>query len=86
MRSARRLSAPHMDSGRPRLARVRRQPQSVVFGVSVNAAKQFRRSFLLVTADAHADHVPIPVTRRQFENALCLFHAEMPGCIENPQQ
>ena len=58
----------------------------MVFGVGVDAAKKLRRSLHFVAADADADHVPIPIARREFENLLRLFHAEVAGSIENPEQ
>src|SRR5579864_5719581 len=45
------------------LARMRRQPQSVIGGVCVNAAEKFRRSLYFVTANTDSDHMAIPEAR-----------------------
>src|SRR5579863_9195723 len=63
-----------------------REPQTVVFRIPIDAAKQFRRSLLLVAANPDADHVPIFIAHRQFKYLLRCFYAKVAGCVENPEQ
>ena len=86
MRSARRLSAPQMDSGGPSLAGVRGQSQALVRGVAVDAAEEFRRRFQFVAANADADDVAVAVARGQFEHLLRFFDSEVAGGVEDPEQ
>ena len=86
MRSARRLSAPQIDSGRPGLASVSGQTQAMVGGVGVDAAEKFRRSLYLVAANADSNNMAVVVSRRQFENFLRFLDSEVAGCVENPEQ
>src|SRR6202044_2252307 len=67
-------------------ARMRRQPQSINGGVSIHAAKKFRRSLLLVAANSNANNIPVLIAHRQLKNFLRLFHAKMPRRIKNPEQ
>src|SRR5215469_6264706 len=71
---------------RGRLAGMRRQPQSVAFGIAIDAAEQLRRSLFLISTDAHANHVPALVTDSQLEHFLGLFHAEVAGRVKDPEQ
>src|SRR5215469_12183098 len=72
--------------GRGRLARMRRQPQSVAFGIAIDAAEQLRRSLFLISTDAHGNHVPALVADSQLEHFLGLFHTEVTCRIKDPEQ
>src|SRR5438045_5000559 len=71
---------------RTRLSGVRCEVQSVIRRVSVDAAKQFRRSFDLISSNANADYVAILVANRELKNFLRLFHSEVPRSVKNPKQ
>src|SRR5438477_3095771 len=71
---------------RPGLARMRRQSQSVIGSIRVDAAEKFRRSLDFVAANADSDDVPIPVASCEFEDSLCLLDSEVACGVENPQQ
>jgi hypothetical protein len=72
--------------GRSSFSGVGSRAETVVEGVGVYAAEEFGRSFLLVAANADADHVALAVEDGQFENSLRLFDAEVAGGVENPEQ
>ena len=72
--------------GRTRFPGMGCQAQAVILGVAVDAAKQFWRSLLLISADAYSDNMAIAVAHGQFEHLLGGFNAEMACSVKNPQQ
>src|SRR5215472_262865 len=68
------------------LASMNRQPESLIRCIGILLAKKFWRAFLLVAANANADHIAITVFCRQLENRLGFLRAKLSDGVENPQQ
>jgi len=52
----------------------------------VGVAKNLRRSFLLVAANADADNIPVVVAHGQLEDFLRSVSAELADGVEDPKQ
>ena len=68
------------------LTSVRGQTQTLVGGVGVNAAEQFRRCLHARRRQCRLQRHGGPVSHRQFENFLRFLDSEVAGCVEDPEQ
>src|ERR1700689_4861672 len=69
-----------------RFSGVGRQSQTILRGISIDVAKQFRSGFGFVSADAQSHNSPRLVANREFGNALRLLRSELAHRIKDPQQ
>ena len=62
------------------------EPEPLFGRIGILLAKKFRRSLLLIAANADADDIPVTVFCRELEDLLGCARAELAHCVENPEQ